>query len=168
MASKDQQFIIKRELLQAWLDQFSRNTINICKAGNKIDKNLVLNQIQTQYMTKDKHEWIYILTVKKDNNDIPLYIGKTNSPYNRWKSHIENIENIEKNKGLYKRWTQVLYNPNKTAIEDLYITLVPQSDISKPPIPGFPISIGAIEYQLISIASDVYPQYLLNKEGNRR
>ena len=50
----------------------------------------------------------------------------------------------------------------------VYLMCVNQENIKFPPIPGFPVSVGSIEYQLISLAADAFDSSLLNSEGVAR
>jgi len=43
--------------------------------------------------------------------------------------------------------------------------VVPQDAIIAPPIPGFPTSVGSVEYQLVALAQDAFARTLLNREG---
>lgn len=43
--------------------------------------------------------------------------------------------------------------------------VVPEDAISASPIPGFPTSVGSVEYQLVALAQDAFPGTLLNREG---
>ncbi|WP_375790304.1 hypothetical protein [Paenibacillus agricola] len=92
------------------------------------------------------------------------YIGKSKTPVRRWNSHIKNL-NI--GKSSYSKWKIYLLDNNR-ANYDCILMVIPEVAISEPPIKGFPKTIGSIEYQLVSLASDAYPDTLLNKEGNRR
>ena len=48
------------------------------------------------------------------------------------------------------------------AAADLTLLVVPVAAITRPPIPGFPVTLGAVEYQLVGLVQDAHPGRLLN------
>ncbi|WP_207953338.1 GIY-YIG nuclease family protein [Paenibacillus agricola] len=135
-----------------------------CMKGESVDSIAIQNSITKLLKGKEDSECIYLLCVKDERNYIPIYIGKSKTPVTRWNSHIKNL-NI--GKSSYSKWKIYLLDNNR-ANYDCILMVIPEVAISEPPIKGFPKTIGSIEYQLVSLASDAYPDTLLNKEGNRR
>ena len=86
------------------------------------------------------------------------------SPVQRWRAHLAGVDRGTRG---YARWRESLLDPAGGARCGLCLALVAASTIVGPPIPGFPASVGAVEYQLVSLAGDAYGR-LLNVEGNRR
>ncbi|GEM_PF-5771668 len=122
-------------------------------------ENLLKSQLQGNY--------IYIMYFKKANFDlIPLYVGKTTNLLKRWKGgggHIEKLKKAANDalEGTYLNWANRL----EKLEGEIFLFCLDEQNVIFSPIPYFPITIGAIEYQLISLAADVYPGFLLNKEG---
>ncbi|MCB1024605.1 MAG: GIY-YIG nuclease family protein [Acidobacteria bacterium] len=112
--------------------------------------------------------YLYILFIQKsDKKSLPLYIGKTVSLYKRWvDGHIKKLQECYANQGngSYEKWQNQIVDKR----DRVFLGCVQDSNVRYPPIPNFPKTIGAIEYQLISLANDVYPNILLNSEGVRR
>ena len=85
----------------------------------------------------------------------------------RWnQGHLKKLNKVRKGKstGSYVKWVELLDKVDMSP----FILCIQEDDVSFPPIPGFPITIGAIEYQLISLAADSFSEYLLNQEGAAR
>jgi hypothetical protein len=157
----------KKKLLKEWIDLFKENyLLDFTLKGEKINKKLIENRIKS-HCTKFNYssEYIYLLCSKNDDELIPVYIGKSINPPNRWKSHI--VKLLE-GRGSYTRWKNFLLTENETAKESITLLIIPENEIVSSPIPNFPKTIGSVEYQLVSLVSDAYPNTLLNKEGNRR
>lgn len=57
----------------------------------------------------------------------------------------------------YVRWNAYFKEPL-----DLFVVAV--TEMHGPPIPDFPVTAGAVEAQMISLAQDAHPG-LLNREG---
>ena len=98
---------------------------------------------------------------------IPIYIGKSAHPLQRWKDgHCRNLAKVknENKSGSYTRWVRLLERMKTPP----FIMCIGQKNVLFPPIPEFPLTIGSIEYQLISLASDAFRSYLLNYEGRSR
>ena len=98
---------------------------------------------------------------------IPVYVGKSAHPLRRWRDgHCRNLTKVwnGKKSGLYARWIQLLEREQTPS----FIMCVGEKDILFPPIPEFPLTVGSIEYQLISLASDAFEGFLLNSEGRSR
>jgi hypothetical protein len=108
--------------------------------------------------------YLYILLIRNADEVIPLYIGKASSPRDRWMNgHLRNLRKAcggVKPTG-YSKWVKALEKAEGGA----YLFCVHESAIKYPPIPGFPKTVGSIEYQLISLAGDAFPGRMLNSEG---
>ncbi|MEA4884517.1 MAG: hypothetical protein VB144_12845 [Clostridia bacterium] len=96
---------------------------------------------------------------------IPLYIGKTHDLLGRWSTHVGSLN---AGKGSYSNWRRTIPDASGKTRMGLYLMAIPQSAVKAPAIPGFPTTIGSLEYQIISLSGDAYPGELLNEEGNRR
>ena len=97
---------------------------------------------------------------------IPLYVGKTTNLLKRWKGgcgHVQKLKKAANNalEGSYLNWANRLEELD----EEIFLFCLNEQNVMFPPIPYFPVTIGAIEYQLISLAADGYPGFLLNNEG---
>lgn len=112
---------------------------------------------------------IYIVCLgdMEDDKLFPVYIGKASSLYKRWKDgHLRGLRKAanEEGESSYNNWVDLFEKMD----EKINIVCVNQRDILFSPIPQFPTTIGSIEYQLISLATDAFPNYLLNQEGVAR
>lgn len=87
----------------------------------------------------------------------PLYIGKSKHPLHRWKQHLTHLARGE---GVYARWL-----PLWERSLELYV--IPDEALQAAPLPGFPVTVGSVEYQLIGLAQDAY-DHLLNSDGVAR
>jgi hypothetical protein len=157
--------IEKKLLLTKWINTyFSKFSIVFCSKGAAINTAAILNGIKHVLEGTDSPECIYILYINDDSGRVPAYIGKSNEPVKRWRSHIMKLM---EGKHSYNKWKSLILE-NEIAKFDCELLVVPDVAISEPPIKGFPKTIGSIEYQLVSLASDAFPDTLLNHEGNRR
>jgi hypothetical protein len=109
--------------------------------------------------------YIYILLIDNGSERIPVYIGRAKDPIVRWSKHLAGLHSGERS---YARWCKVLLTDEGMARYGLNLVVIPISEVKHAPLPNFPISAGAIEYQLIAIAGEAYPGWLLNHEGHRR
>jgi hypothetical protein len=155
----------KVQLITSWMNLYINEfSFAFCTEGERIDSAAVQNSITKTLEGKEESECIYLLCIKNELDFIPIYIGKSKTPENRWRSHIKNLHI---GKGSYAKWKSYLLE-NDRAKQDCMLMVVPEVAIVKPPINDFPKTIGSIEYQLVSLASDAHPVTLLNHEGNRR
>lgn len=98
---------------------------------------------------------------------MPLYIGKSENPFSRWvNGHLRRLR--EEHNGSQTGSYAALQKALKVNPEGLQLFCVNEDDILFPPIPGFPTTAGAVEYQLVGLAQDAFPGMLLNKEGAAR
>jgi hypothetical protein len=157
----------KKQLLNDWLNIFKENSkIEFAAQGQNVNMDLILEGIRCHCAKfNGSGEYIYLLCVSKGKETIPVYIGKSVNPSSRWRSHISKL--LE-GKGSYSHWKNLLIREDDIANQSLILLIIPENRIENPPIPNFPTTVGSVEYQLVSLVSDAYPETLLNKEGNRR
>ncbi|MEH7744735.1 GIY-YIG nuclease family protein [Neobacillus drentensis] len=157
----------EKHLLEEWINLYrDKFRIEFAAEGQRINKQKIENLIKCHILNyRDTSEHIYLLCMSSDNETIPVYVGKSVNPYTRWKSHIGKL--LE-GKGSYLRWKNLLIHDDNIAKHALILLIIPDNEILTPPIPNFPKTVGSVEYQLVSLVSDAYPDTLLNKEGNRR
>lgn len=130
----------KRALFEAWMAEHQPFSVPVAEKGEPIHR-------RTDEVT-------------------PAYIGKTRTPATRWNQHLTALGQGE---GHYARWRQrFLREGHETVRFDLDLLVVGEAHIAFPPLPGFPTTIGAVEYQLVGLAADAYPLRLLNHEGQAR
>jgi hypothetical protein len=108
---------------------------------------------------------IYVLLADMEGETTPVYIGKADDPSVRWRQHLDGWTC---GTGCYARWRQALLDAEGRVRYDLTLLVVPAGAIAQPPLPGFPITIGSVEYQLVGLAADGFPGQLLNSEGQGR
>ncbi|MGA8941653.1 MAG: hypothetical protein WB502_02910 [Thermoactinomyces sp.] len=154
----------KRQLLLEWVCSLQPYHILFAKPGERVDRNQVLKRISVENF-KCYSECIYILLIEQNTVKIPVYIGKSRHPLKRWDFHLRSWS---REKGPYQKWSALLTDTEKKTKYPMFLMIAPDYSIQKPVIAGFPKTIGSIEYQLIGLTSDGYPNFLLNSEGNRR
>lgn len=157
----------KRILLNDWIELHKDlHSINFSKSGESLNKRLIDDRIKgncSQFI--NDYEYIYLLCITVNTEIVPVYVGKSVNPVTRWRSHVKKL--LE-GMGSYARWKIILLTENNISIHTLSLLIIPEPSIETPPIPNFPKTVGSVEYQLVSLVSDAYPDTLLNKEGNRR
>jgi hypothetical protein len=95
------------------------------------------------------------------------YVGKSADPWARWNGgHLRNLRAAVKGakRSGYASWVRLFESSDET----IHLVCVSESRIEFPPIPRFPKTVGSVEYQLVSLAYDCFPEYLLNREGVAR
>ena len=102
---------------------------------------------------------IYVLNAKIGKKMVPVYVGKTNTgktntPLKRWNQHLMGLES---GIGHYSKWRNLLVENGKAKV-DTALSLIPSSTITKPPIPNLPLTVGAVEYQLVDLISKCFPE----------
>jgi hypothetical protein len=138
----------------------------VASSGNRVDADAVVKQLRSPPWDRTAGDgFIYTLFIAAGDMLVPVYIGKTDAPGDRWATHLHCLESGQ---GSYRRWRQLLLDGGGCARYDMSLLVAPLSAVATPPIPGFPVTAGSVEYQLIGLASDAYPATLLNCEGNRR
>jgi hypothetical protein len=155
--------VVKSQLLTTWLQRHDENRVQLAEFGQPIDRHAVLVSIERVTGQTAPAEWLYLVVVDEEP-PVPVYVGRTTSPVERWSSHLAGLA---RGVGVYARWRAALLDPTGRARSGLWLLFVAASAISEPPIPGFPSTVGAVEYQLVSLAGDAHSR-LLNIEGNRR
>lgn len=108
---------------------------------------------------------VYVLFSGTYGHEVPVYVGKADDPIRRWNGHLDGLRKGQKS---YARWRTALLDPDGRAAADLTLMVIPVAAINRPPIPGFPLTLGALEYQLVGLIQDAYPGRLLNVEGRGR
>lgn len=155
----------KKELIDQWLSLFQHSSVQFPPKGTVLSHNLIILEMEKLLANQKYSDTIYVLRMKNDNKFIPIYIGRSNTPVKRLKSHLDGLK---RGKALYKKWQDLLLDSDGCLMQTLELIVIFDEQIKIPPIPMFPCTIGSVEYQLVSLASDVYPDTLLNREGNRR
>jgi hypothetical protein len=103
--------------------------------------------------------YLYVMALPSAGFHVPLYVGKSRSPSSRW--NTGHVAGLNKNSmGSYAAWRRTLAGRGSETL--LY--LLHESEIVEPPLRGFPRTVGAVEYQLIALATD-FSALLLNSEG---
>ena len=133
--------------------------------GQAVTVEAVMNAMLTLPQGNPSEEYIYLLVLGMEEELAPAYIGRAKDPVVRWKQHLIGLQ---RGKGSYQRWCDLLLNDDGTARHDAQLVVVPVADVTEPPIPGFPATVGSLEYQLVGLAADAYPTLLLNHEGSSR
>lgn len=160
----------KKRLLHHWLSSHSQN--RCARLFDSLSPPLKLS-LEAEALLRECQEQsllcLYVLCIGDiDVCPVPIYVGKSSSPLKRWKNgHLRKLIAAQagKNSGTsYAAWLKLLDCQEKSPS----IICLGESDIIFPPIPKFPTTIGSIEYQLISLAGDSYPDLLLNVEGKAR
>ena len=143
----------KRTLLLDWLITHDAHRIPL-HDGGLIKTPTILTRLRAVLPTPE--ESVYVL-VRRDIPTLPLYVGRAAHPVKRWESHLRSLA---ESTPRMDAWRAHFQHPL-----DLYV--VPVTSMQGPPIPYFPVTVGAVEAQLISLAQDLSPA-LLNREGVRR
>ncbi|MGM9322246.1 GIY-YIG nuclease family protein [Deinococcus aquaticus] len=143
----------KLALLDGWLTQHAAFRIAFHPGGS-------LAGMQTLARLRGAlprpQESVYVL-VAREAPTTPLYVGRALNPVQRWQSHLRALAAPSAH--------STAWQAHFTGPLDLYV--IPVAEMKGPPIPCFPLTAGAVESQLISLAQDVSP-VLLNREGVRR
>jgi hypothetical protein len=93
------------------------------------------------------------------------FLGKTDDPMARWRQHLDGWAS---GTGSYARWRQALLDAEGRVRYPLTLLVVSAVAIVRAPLPGFPTTVGSVEYQLVGLAADAFPGRLLNSEGQGR
>jgi len=158
----------KQELLAKWMAVYAPDRkLLLLSEGEIFSLVNALERIRNygDHQKISDEEVIYILIAITPENEVPVYVGRATSLYNRWKAHLGGIQ---KGLGLYSQWCSLLFTNSMAARYPLFLIVVPGSQIKLPPISGFPVTVGAVEYQLVSLMADAYPSMTLNHEGRFR
>jgi hypothetical protein len=154
----------KKHLLSEWWGRFPPSlTHRILRAGDALDVERSVASLPPGPEVGESS--VYVLFGEDGEGRVPLYVGKSDAPRSRWETHLKSFAQGE---GVYRKWRQALLDGAGTARFDLWLLIVPASRITAPPIPGFPVTVGSVEYQLVALAADAFPGRLLNSEGRGR
>ncbi|GGR61147.1 hypothetical protein GCM10008959_23820 [Deinococcus seoulensis] len=143
----------KRALLLEWLTTHDAHRVAL-HDGGKVESVRILMRLRAALPNPE--ESVYIL-VRRDAPTMPIYVGRAAQPVSRWKGHLRSLLESTSRADAWRAHFQ----------HDLDLYVVPVTAMQGPPIPGFPVTVGAVEAQLISLAQDTSPA-LLNREGVRR
>jgi len=156
----------KRALLADWWrDLMPRYSVSILRQGAALTKADVSQQLKRLLAGRTFGLSVYVLFAQAGDQVLPMYIGKAESPLRRWEQHADGwCRGVHS----YAQWRAVLLDSDGLARQDLVLLVVPESAIGRPPIPGFPTTVGAVEYQLVGLVEDAFPGCLLNHEGKAR
>ncbi|WP_022800961.1 GIY-YIG nuclease family protein [Deinococcus ficus] len=156
----------KRALFEAWMAEHQPFSVPLAEKGEPIHRRSVMARLTSLAGRQKAAEYVYVLSERRPDEVTPAYIGKTRSPAARWNQHLTALAQGEAH---YARWRQrFLREGHETVRFDLDLLVVGEPHIAFPPLPGFPTTIGAVEYQLVGLAADAYPLRLLNHEGQAR
>ena len=156
----------KRMLFETWVTEHQAYSLTFAQQGEPIDRRTVLARLTSLAGRQRAAEYVYVLSERRPQEDTPAYIGKAGSPVTRWSQHLAGLS---KGEGSYARWrSRFLREGHETVRFDMTLLVVGETSIQFPPLPDFPTTIGAVEYQLVGLAADGYPLRLLNHEGQAR
>jgi hypothetical protein len=152
----------KRALLAAWwVPLLSDYSIRLFDRHTSFDPSAASLRLATVPAVSS----IYVLLADINGEVTPLYVGKAEDPLARWRQHLDGWM---RGSGSYARWREALLDAEERTRYELTLLVVPAEAITFPPIPGFPTTVGSVEYQLVGLASDAFPGHLLNSEGQGR
>lgn len=158
----------KQALLQLWLKEHAPGNYAPLFASRAPDFKPTAEAISLlQRPVVSQGMYLYIVCLGSESEPtIPVYVGKAANPWKRWNTgHLAALRQAYRtNIGRYTRWIALFEQHPET----LYLMCLHESHIQFPPLPDFPLGVGAVEYQLISLAADAYPETLLNDEGVAR
>jgi len=138
------------------------HAVRILDSGASIEKASVLERLSRLPGGCPQSLSIYVLFAETAEGQVPVYIGKADLPLIRWGQHLDGWL---AGSGVYSDWRLALLDDQGRARTNLCLLIVPGAVISRPPKPGFPKTVGSVEYQLVGLAADAYPGKLLNHEG---
>lgn len=159
----------KKELLRAWLTAHAPGNhapLFVSKAS--------AYQLTAEAVTLLKRSpagdgiSLYVVSLGIPGSEAAVaYVGKAASPWRRWHGgHLRNLRAVAEGRrsSVYADWVRLFESTDET----IHLVCVGEGQIEFPPIPGFPTAVGSVEYQLVSLAYDCFPEYLLNREGVAR
>lgn len=156
----------KKMLLDAWLSAHMKAPlITLLDLGEIVKRQQMLHRIGKLASHLPNEICIYVLLTRIAGLNVPIYVGKSDRLMHRWRSHLNGIQ---RGSGRYSKWRRLLFDNEGKARYETMLMVVPSSHIEEPPIPGFPKTVGSVEYQLVSLISDAYPNTFLNVEGKPR
>lgn len=135
----------KRQWVQAWLRAHEAYRVPL-HSGGELEARDSTQRLATALGDRGHRDSLYVL-VRQDTPLEPLYIGKSRQPLQRWRSHLRGVQSGQ---GTYARWQPHWDHP-------LALYVIPGPAISASPIPDFPTTVGSVEYQLIGLCQDAFP-----------
>lgn len=159
----------KKELLRAWLTAHAPGNSAPLFAARAPSYQLTAEAIALLKRRSDSAEMrLYVVCLGDPERGAAVaYVGKSAGPWGRWNDgHLRKLRAAAKgaNRSAYASWVRLF----ESADETIHLVCVGESRIQFPPIPRFPKTVGSVEYQLVSLAYDCFPEYLLNREGVAR
>lgn len=156
----------KRDLLNRWLAAHAPGNSVLLFANKAPHYELTVDAIGLLKNLRANVEMsLYIVCLGNPEHEaIVAYVGKAANPWRRWQGgHLKKLREVVKRQvnSSYTRWVDLF----ETTDRMIYLICIDEREINFSPIPEFPNTVGAIEYQLISLAQDCFPEYLLNQEG---
>lgn len=135
----------KREWVEAWLRAHDAYRVDL-HAGGELVTSDSAQRLAAALGERGTQDSLYVL-VRQAAPLEPLYIGKAKQPVQRWRSHLRGVQ---LGQGTYARWRPHWEHP-------LALYVIPGPAICGSPIPNFPTTIGSVEYQLIGLCQDAFP-----------
>lgn len=154
----------KRALLAAWWAKLlADNSCRLFEPLEPLDSKVAMARLASLPVAPS----VYLLLADIDGDLTPVYIGKADrsNPSTRWQQHLDGWV---RGTSSYARWRNALLDEAGRVRYALTLLVVPADAIENPPLPGFPRTIGSVEYQLVGLAADAFPGRLLNSEGQGR
>lgn len=156
----------KRELLQDWWRELLPvYSVRLFGRGDLVDRAVGVASLGGLPSACRECPAVYILFADSTAGPVPVYVGKADDALTRWAQHLDGWT---AGRGSYARWRRELLDEGGRCRDDLFLLIVPRAAITHPPIAGLPATVGAVEYQLVALAEDAYPGWLLNHEGRGR
>lgn len=150
----------KRVLFETWLEAHREASAPLSLAGEPIDRRRFLARMASLAGQQQDDDYLYLLLERRPSEETPAYIGRAASPMRRWMAHLSGLAWGE---GTYARWrTRLLREGHETTRFDLEVLVVGESHLLFAPLPGAPLTVTAVEEQLVGLAADAYPLRLLD------
>lgn len=150
----------KRVLFETWLEAHREASAPLSLAGEPIDRRRFLARMASLAGQQQDDDYLYLLLERRPSEETPAYIGRAASPMRRWMAHLSGLARGE---GTYARWrTRLLREGHETTRFDLEVLVVGESHLLFAPLPGAPLTVTAVEEQLVGLAADAYPLRLLD------
>jgi len=146
----------KRNLLQKWLTTHWPDNYATLFDHQSIQYEIAL-EAERLFKEKDRHLGMSLYVVclnDPKSNPIPVYIGKSSALLNRWKNgHVKQLKEAyhKKTSGSYAKWIDLFDREDKIPF------IIGPS--------GLVGSVASVEKEIISLASVIDPETLLNIDG---
>lgn len=159
----------KKELLRAWLAAHAPGNSAPLFAVRAPSYQLTAEAAALLKRPSDGVEMrLYVVCLGDPESEAAIaYVGKSAVPWGRWNGgHLRKLRAASKGakRSGYASWVRLFESSDET----IHLVCVSESRIEFPPIAGFPRTVGSVEYQLVSLAYDSFPEILLNREGVAR